>query len=136
LRSSAFARRWPGSIEDLLSSLQRQCHSARERYARAKPADRGLPPHGGLSSFGPTSAPAKSLPSEDPDVIASELDLSKVTNRGELQRLRRRFLWTNHPDRRPDLPHELANRRAAIANMLIDRALLADPAAARRYAFE
>jgi hypothetical protein len=31
-------------------------------------------------------------------------------------------MWNNHPDRRPDVPRELANRRVAIANMLVDRA--------------
>ncbi len=31
-------------------------------------------------------------------------------------------MWANHPDRRPDAPRELANRRVAIANMLLDRA--------------
>ena len=43
-------------------------------------------------------------------------------------------MWVNHPDRRPDAPRELANRRVAIANMLLDRAeaaLKANGAAAR-----
>ena len=31
-------------------------------------------------------------------------------------------MWANHPDRRPDAPHDLVNRRVAIANMLLDRA--------------
>jgi hypothetical protein len=32
-------------------------------------------------------------------------------------------MWENHPDRNPELPASLANRRVAIANMLVDRAL-------------
>jgi hypothetical protein len=58
----------------------------------------------------------------DPEAIAAELGLSRATSRDDLKRARRRFMWENHPDRRPDAPPELANRRVAIANMLIDRA--------------
>jgi hypothetical protein len=61
-------------------------------------------------------------PSVDPDVIAAELGLAWAMSRDDLKRARRRFMWENHPDRRPDAPPELANRRVAIANMLIDRA--------------
>jgi len=39
-----------------------------------------------------------------------------------LTRLRRRYMWANHPDRCADAPRERANRRVGIANMLIDRA--------------
>jgi len=67
--------------------------------------------------------PPTPLPSDAPDAIASELGLSGIADPAILRRLRRRFLWANHPDRRPDLPGDLANRRVAIANMLIDRAL-------------
>jgi hypothetical protein len=59
---------------------------------------------------------------DDPDAIAAELRLSDGLTLAELKRARRRFMWANHPDRRPDAPRELANRRVAIANMLIDRA--------------
>ena len=60
--------------------------------------------------------------SDDPDAIAAELGLSGVPTLADLSRARRRFMWANHPDRRPDAPRELANRRVAIANMLLDRA--------------
>jgi len=61
-------------------------------------------------------------PSDDADSIAAELGLTSALTRNELNRARRRFMWNNHPDRRPDVPRELANRRVAIANMLVDRA--------------
>jgi hypothetical protein len=63
-----------------------------------------------------------SPPSDDPDSIAAELGLTGALTHDELNRARRRFMWNNHPDRRPDAPRELANRRVAIANMLVDRA--------------
>jgi hypothetical protein len=69
--------------------------------------------------------------SDNPDSIAAELGLSRVLTRDQLKRTRRRFMWDNHPDRRPEIPRDLANRRVAIANMLIDRveaALLKDGA--------
>jgi hypothetical protein len=61
-------------------------------------------------------------PSDDPDSIAVELGLTGALTHDDLNRARRRFMWNNHPDRRPDVPRELANRRVAIANMLVDRA--------------
>ena len=69
------------------------------------------------------SAPAMaSAPSDDANSIAAELGLTGALTHDELNRARRRFMWRNHPDRRPDVPRELANRRVAIANMLVDRA--------------
>jgi hypothetical protein len=62
-------------------------------------------------------------PSDDPEAIAAELELANFSTSDEFHRARRRFMWRNHPDRRPEIPAELANRRVAIANMLIDRAL-------------
>lgn len=61
-------------------------------------------------------------PSDSADSIAAELGLTGALTRDELNRARRRFMWNNHPDRRPDVPRELANRRVAIANMLVDGA--------------
>ena len=59
---------------------------------------------------------------DDPDAIAAELGLRGAPTLADLSLVRRRFMWANHPDRRPDAPRELANRRVAIANMLLDRA--------------
>lgn len=61
-------------------------------------------------------------PSDNADAIAAELGLTGALTHDELNRARRRFMWNNHPDRRPDVPLDLANRRVAIANMLVDRA--------------
>lgn len=61
-------------------------------------------------------------PSDNVNSIAAELGLTGALTRDELNRARRQFMWNNHPDRRPDVPRELANRRVAIANMLVDRA--------------
>ena len=74
--------------------------------------------------FDPVAPPAEPAPplTDDPDAIAAELGLSGAPTLAELKRARRRFMWANHPDRRPDAPHDLVNRRVAIANMLIDRA--------------
>jgi hypothetical protein len=73
----------------------------------------------------PPAAPAaaRAAPSGDAETIAAELGLTSASTRGEVQSARRRFMWRNHPDRSPDIPADLANRRAAIANRLVDRAL-------------
>jgi hypothetical protein len=79
---------------------------------------------GGESREGkPTSAAREPLPQGDIEAIRGELQLAALATRAELQQARRRFMWANHPDRRPDLPRDLATRRVATANMLIDRAL-------------
>ena len=79
----------------------------------------------------PQIEPAAPL-TDDPDAIAAELGLSAAPTLAELSRVRRRFMFANHPDRRRDAPRELANRRVAIANMLIDRAEAALAANRRR----
>lgn len=68
------------------------------------------------------AAAAGAALSDNPESIAAELGLSRAHTRDQLKRARRRFMWENHPDRRLDAPRDLANRRVAIANMLIDRA--------------
>jgi hypothetical protein len=79
----------------------------------------------------PQIEPAAPL-TDDPDAIAAELGLSAAPTLAELSRVRRRFMFANHPDRRRDAPRELANRRVAIANMLLDRAEAALAAPRRR----
>ena len=54
-------------------------------------------------------------PSDNATLIAAELGLTGALTHDELNRARRQFMWNNHPDRRPDVPRELANRRVAIA---------------------
>lgn len=63
------------------------------------------------------------LPSASIEAIVAELSLDSAYTASELHKLRREFMWRNHPDRRPEIPEDLANARVAIANMLIDRAL-------------
>ena len=82
---------------------------------RAEPSRAEPPP------AAPRFEPAAPL-TDDPDAIAAELGLSGAPTLADLKRVRRRFMWANHPDRRPDAPRDLANRRVAIANMLLDRA--------------
>ena len=70
----------------------------------------------------PPLAPAPPSPSASPEAIARELDLLALKTPADVARARRRFMWENHPDRRADLDRDLANRRVAIANMLLDGA--------------
>ena len=74
-----------------------------------------------FDSVAPPAEPTPPL-TDDPDAIAGELGLGKAPTLAEISIVRRRFMWANHPDRRRDAPRELANRRVAIANMLLDRA--------------
>ena len=55
--------------------------------------------------------------------IARELGLREADTPEALHRARRKFMWQNHPDRRADISADLATRRVAIANRLVDRAL-------------
>ena len=65
------------------------------------------------------------LPLQKPsaEALARELKLYSVRGASALLKLRREFMWRNHPDRRPEVPREWANARVAIVNMLIDQAL-------------
>jgi hypothetical protein len=71
----------------------------------------------------PPPPPPRPPPSAHIDDVARELGLGEASTPLELARIRRRFMWENHPDRYPEQAKPLANRRVAIANMLIDRAL-------------
>jgi hypothetical protein len=55
--------------------------------------------------------------------LAEELRLSPDLSVEELRRLRREFAIYNHPDRVTASERELATRRMALVNVLIDRAL-------------
>jgi len=57
-----------------------------------------------------------------PELVLSELGPTEDLSIDELNRLRRLYMWRNHPDRRGEAQRESATRRVAIANMLIDRA--------------
>jgi hypothetical protein len=73
----------------------------------------------------PAPPPPPPRPSARAQDIAAELGLDRLKTAAELAYARRRFMWNNHPDRRGDLDRDLANRRVALANMLLDRALAA-----------
>ena len=72
---------------------------------------------------GPTalveSAPAAD---EGPEAVLAELGLTENLTDQELSRLRRLYMWRNHPDRHRESQRASATRRVAIANMLLDRA--------------
>ncbi len=73
----------------------------------------------------PPPPPPPPRPSARAEDIAAELGLHGLKTPAELAAARRRFMWNNHPDRRADLDRDLANRRVALANMLLDRSLSA-----------
>jgi hypothetical protein len=67
--------------------------------------------------------PEAELPSsDDPEAIARELGLDRALSEGDLDKVRRRFMWRHHPDRCEEAQRPRADRRVAVANMLIDRA--------------
>lgn len=71
----------------------------------------------------PASVPAPRQPkAESPEAILAELGLSERLTHDEISQLRRLYMWRNHPDRHSQAERENATRRAAIANMLLDRA--------------
>jgi hypothetical protein len=59
---------------------------------------------------------------EGADAILAELGLTDNLTDQELSRLRRLYMWRNHPDRHRESQRANATRRVAIANMLLDRA--------------
>ncbi|MGA2792004.1 MAG: hypothetical protein ABSE69_00505 [Roseiarcus sp.] len=59
---------------------------------------------------------------ESAEAILAELGLTESLTDEELTRLRRLYMWRNHPDRRRESQRASATRRVAIANMLVDRA--------------
>jgi hypothetical protein len=66
---------------------------------------------------------AAELPSsDDPEAIARELGLDRALCEWDLDQARRRFMWRHHPDRCEESQRARANRRVAVANMLIDGA--------------
>jgi hypothetical protein len=67
----------------------------------------------------PEPAPA---PEDTPETILKELGPTEGLTFDQLNRLRRLYMWRNHPDRRGEAQRERATRRVAIANMLLDRA--------------
>jgi hypothetical protein len=59
----------------------------------------------------------------DAEALARELQLGPHLTAKELERIRRDFARCNHPDRVAPGDRDLATRRMALANVLIDQAL-------------
>lgn len=86
---------------------------AAEEWVAERPAKDGQVP--------PEEKDAPRL-SADPIVIAQELGLKDGRFKGDLDALRRRFAFANHPDRVEPSLRLVAMARMQIANMLIDEA--------------
>jgi hypothetical protein len=63
------------------------------------------------------------MKNHSPASIRSELDLKPGMKRAELQRLRRSFAASNHPDRLPEEFRLAAEQRMKTANALLDSAM-------------
>ena len=84
---------------------------------------------GWASEDAPAEAPGMAAPepahpelSVDPAEIARELGLNRGKPTGDLDQLRRRFAFANHPDRVDPALRTVAMARMQVANMLIDEA--------------
>ncbi|MCH4541296.1 hypothetical protein DK867_19370 [Ochrobactrum sp. POC9] len=64
---------------------------------------------------------------QSPDAIRQELDLQPGLKRAELQRRRRSFAASNHPDRLPEEFRPAAEQRMKTANALLDNAMASAP---------
>ncbi|MFD1792983.1 hypothetical protein ACFSE0_15295 [Ochrobactrum teleogrylli] len=66
---------------------------------------------------------AERMQNQSPDAIRRELNLHPGLTRAELQRLRRSFAASNHPDRLPQEFRADAEQRMKMANALLDTAM-------------
>jgi hypothetical protein len=122
----------------VLADVSRARESEEEEFARRSPAAAAAFPFRESAAPAPQSlgddfetflddaAPSteRETPiADDPESIAKELGIDGADGEEYLHRARRRFMWLNHPDRCDPARRALADRRVAIANMLIDRAL-------------
>ena len=78
----------------------------------------------------PGTAP-KATPRSVEEAVAQELQLSDDLEPADLERIRRRFAYRNHPDRVGTAHKAQALRRMTVANVLVDQALKAARARAR-----
>jgi hypothetical protein len=78
----------------------------------------------------PTTAP-KATPRCVEEAVAQELQLSDDLAPADLERIRRRFAYRNHPDRVGPAHKARALQRMTVANVLVDQALKAARARAR-----
>jgi hypothetical protein len=78
----------------------------------------------------PGTAP-KGTPRSVEEAVAQELQLSDDLEPADLERIRRRFAYRNHPDRVGPAHKAPALQRMTVANVLVDQALEAARARAR-----
>lgn len=94
--------------DDAAAATYREAMETRGADAPPRPAKAG------------SATPPRPLPSTDPAEIARELGLDKAG--ADLDLLRRRFAFSNHPDRVEPGLRVVAMARMQVANMLIDEA--------------
>jgi hypothetical protein len=75
-----------------------------------------------LALAGDGLQPAEKLPPIDPESIAVELGLDRIKDTKDFGSMRRRFAFSNHPDRVAPHLRQRAVIRMQVANMLIDEA--------------
>jgi nucleoside-diphosphate-sugar epimerase len=92
-----------------------------QEAAAAKPSPAPPPPQRPAPAPKPKAAEPP-RPSVDPAAIARELGLGGRKSAIELDTLRRRFAFANHPDRVEPALRAVAMTRMQVANMLIDEA--------------
>ncbi len=133
-------------LADVRRAAARRAHEAREDSAAtcssANPFagaifpadDTGRQAAGGASHWhaaldwldeqdGPTAlVESPSIVDDSAEAVLAELGLAENLTERELSRLRRLYMWRNHPDRHRESQRANATRRVAIANMLLDRA--------------
>ncbi len=108
---------WPANIAALVRSLGRRPQRAYDEIAAGEE-------QAAKASRPECDAPAKSGPPKRGNAedkrIAAELGLRPELRPADLRRIRREFAKKNHPDRFGPARRTNAERRMAIANMLID----------------
>lgn len=115
----------PGPLSLDYLAVADELHSGRisfsDRRAQAEyEAQQPLRPAGG--GGGERTLMREEALSTDPGEIARELGLAGGRRPGDLDRLRRDFAFSNHPDRVPAHRRAAAMIRMQVANMLIDEA--------------
>jgi hypothetical protein len=122
------------SVADELHSGRIKVSAAEYREAGADLASEfaALLDHAKLALASEVLKPEEKLPPIDPDSIAAELGLDQPKSMADFGRMRRRFAFSNHPDRVAPHLRQRAMIRMQIANMLIDEAKRRAVAGARR----
>jgi hypothetical protein len=122
------------SVADELHSGRIKVSAAEYREAGADLASEfaALLDHAKLALAGEVPKPEEKLPPIDPDSIAAELGLDQPKSMADFGRMRRRFAFSNHPDRVAPHLRQRAMIRMQVANMLIDEAKRRAAVGARR----